>query len=115
MFVQIAFWVFFVTYYRVANYALEPIWFLKWMVLPIVVLPIVLVLTCIWNRIAYEGVMLLFRLFESQRETRTELCAATSELQKLNASALQNGNVQMKALQYMCDRLAQICDNTEKE
>ena len=112
--VQVGFWRLLSNTYKMANNLSRPFAFLWTMILIIVILLVILFLACCWNRVAYEGAMLLFRLFESNRETVEKLESANAELKILNAVAERSRNMHAKALQYMCDRLAQICDNTEK-
>ena len=76
-------------------------------ILLIIVLPVLFFVGLLYNRFLYEIMILAFRLFESNREM-------VGQLAEVNESVRRTGETQTRGLQYICDRLAQICDNTEK-
>lgn len=76
-------------------------------ILLIIVLPVLLFVGLLYNRVLYEIMLLAFRMFESNREM-------VGQLSEMNEASRRTSETQTRGLQYVCDRLAQICDNTEK-
>lgn len=74
----------------------------------IILAPVLFLLQLLFTRFWYEAMLLVFRMFESSRET-------VGLLVGLNESVKQAAETQTRGLQYICDRLAQICDNMEEK
>ena len=64
---------------------------------------IFLVFWIILCRLQYEIGILIFCIFQAQRDTVTEL-------EKIHLSMRQIAQTQLTSSQYCCDRLAEICD-----
>lgn len=64
-------------------------------------IPLISLILIVWNRLWYEIGILLFRMFESERDMIQELVSQRSSMNEAN--------------QYICDRLAEISGNTSRE
>ena len=62
-----------------------------------------LLIECIVTRITYETTILLFHVFRGQRDT-------VKAVENLERSLSTMAQVQISSGQYVCDRLAEICD-----
>lgn len=74
--------------------------FLKEILLAMILIPSAAFLALIWARLVYEIGILLFRMFEAERDI-------VEELSRTHADSLQ-------ANQYICDRLAEISEGLTK-
>lgn len=90
------------------NASANPGEFFMCMVGLIIALPVILLLGCVWIRLLYEFTILLFRIFQSQRDT-------VKELAKTNENLAHISHTQIKCGQYICDTLATINDTLSKK